>query len=157
MQLSINPIQYHEYVRQNTFQFEVANIPPLAVITCLLPNNNNDPVEVPLGNEKAFVAGKANFDGGDITLRDSVDIAVANVVMEWRRQVYDERTGRIGRPSEYKKDGILQQFTPDGTLVRTWTLSGCWIQAINWGTLDYGTAEIQQITCTIQYDKGFLG
>lgn len=148
--------------RQSNWEFEVElgsgddkEIIRLSAISFALPNENNDPLELPYGNEKVYAAGKANFDASALVLRDYVDQETRNAILRWRRLVYDPETGAVGLARDYKKRASIVLKGPDGSTVydREVELIGCWPQAVTAGTLDYSAGDPVQIEVTIQYDK----
>ena len=150
--------------RANHFIFECvppggssneAQIIRLAVETGFGPNESNEEIEIPYLNDKRYVAGSARFETGELTLRDFVDEAVANIIYNWRRKIYDPATGRIGLARQYKTVANIILFAPDGTYERVWELHGVWPTTVNWATtLDYNAGtDIVKITCTMRYDR----
>jgi len=115
--------------RQNHFDVEFQNISTdmsFAISTFTLPGISNDPITIPFRNEERKVAGPARVDEASLSIRDYVDAQVHNAFMSWRRLVFDPTTGIVGRAANYKRQGSLFVFGPDGEIERSWTLVGCW-------------------------------
>jgi sugar lactone lactonase YvrE len=69
--------------------------------------------------------------------------------------VYDAATDTIGWAADYKKTGIVYEFSPDGSVVRTWRLEGCWPSSVAFGEFSNDGADKKTITITVTYDKAF--
>src|SRR5690348_2980484 len=89
--------------RMHNFTLEIAGLPgdnaldilTLSLASGSLPNEANEQVEVPYGNERVWVAGKAVYEASEFTFRDYVDRTTARILYDWRRQVYSPITGSI--------------------------------------------------------------
>ncbi len=154
----------YEPQRQNNFTFEIIldskqqqELISLALQNAFEPQEENEALEIPFWNEKVFYPGKASFSNAQSTINiiDFVDVPVRDVVLEWRRQVYDPETGKVGLAKNYKKEAKIRLYAPDGTLERSWTLKGVWPQSVNWNAtaLDYSGGEAVKIEVTLSYDK----
>ena len=73
--------------------------------------------------------------------------------MAWHDMVYDPLTDEIGYAKDYKKDGILTEYTAKGDFVRQWILQGCWPSQISLGDFNQEGGSVRQITVTLTYDK----
>lgn len=71
----------------------------------------------------------------------------------WRRLVYDPAEGRIGLAKDYKSDGYVVMFAPDGTLKRKWKLQGVWPSKMDPGGGDMNANENNKISITLTIDK----
>jgi len=145
---------------QNNWMLEVAGLDGddkdlivLSLVSSALPNESNDEVEIPYGNEKRYVAGQATYETIPLVVNDYVDREVRTALLNWRRQVYDPETGLVGLPSEYKKEGEIIIMASNNTQQRICRLIGLWPQAMNGGTLDMTSADPVQIELTLRYDR----
>ena len=118
-----------------------------------LPKEANEEIAINFGNEVRKVAGRANFENLELVLKDFVDQQIAQLVVSWRRQVYNPTTGAIGYARDYKKKGEVIMFGPDGNLQRKWKLIGCWPSRMDPGGGDMNAAENNKISVTITIDK----
>ena len=103
-------------------------------------------------NEQRKVAGKSTYEGFALALKDYVDQQTAQVIRGWRRAVFNPLTGETGLAKNYKSDGFLHLFAPDGSSVRKWKLVGVWPSDFAMGEGDMTSAEPVEITCTLQVD-----
>lgn len=151
--------------RQNNFSITIsglgegdAELISLAIASMDLPNESNEIIELPWGNEVVKVAGQARTDDVPLTVRDFVDRNVRDILVRWRRQVYDPRPdqgGRIGLARDYKKSATITLHGPDGTSKRVCALVGVWPSALNPGSLDMSASDVVQIELTLSVDKSY--
>ncbi|MCG8433064.1 MAG: hypothetical protein MJA83_03405 [Gammaproteobacteria bacterium] len=125
----------------------------LSLVSFELPKESSEEIELRYGNEIRYVAGQNEYEAIPLIVRDYVDRAVRNAMVEWRRQVYDPLTGNVGLPTNYKKTGNVILQATDGTFLRNVRLIGLWPQALNAGTLSMDSAEPVQIEATMRYDR----
>jgi len=118
-------------------------------------------------NETMHYAGAiAPFEQHNLTFTDFVDRNVLKVLNEWRKYVWCEDTGSIGRASSYKRSGDIYLLPPgagggscpgavshsDGA--RVWHLEGCFPEALSYSEFsqdDDGSPV--EINLTISIDR----
>jgi len=118
-----------------------------------LPKEANSPILVNFGNEVRKVAGRAEFDDLELVLKDYADQPIAQALIQWRREVYRPTDGFIGLARDYKKDGIVIMFAPNGLLERRWELKGIWPSRLDPGGGDMNANSQNLITTTLAIDK----
>lgn len=146
---------------QNMWLLEIADLPggddkdliTLSLHSGAMPNESNEEVIIPYGNENRYVAGKAVYETMPLVIKDWVDRATRLALVNWRRQVYDPSTGNVGLPSEYKKTGELILQASNGTLLRRTRLIGLWPLSMEGGELTMEGAEQMLVTVTLRYDR----
>ena len=145
---------------QNQWIIEIAGLEgddkdliALSVLSATLPNESNEEVVLPYGNEKRYVAGQVEYETIPLVIRDWVDRKTRRALVRWRRQVYDPATGNVGLPSAYKKNADLILYATDGTLDRKVRLVGVWPQAMNAGDLNMESSDPVQIELTLRFDR----
>src|SRR5262245_14527595 len=154
--------------RAHNFAVEFSGIPgpgdsdllTLSIETATLPRCTNEPVTLPYGNEEVFVAGRARWEQGSMTLRDWIDRPVAQTLLNWRNIVYNPFTGSIGLATNYKKQASIVLFGPNSqegtpTYERVWKLVGVWPMDVSLASLDMSRNDIVHITVVLRYDKAF--
>jgi hypothetical protein len=121
------------------------------------PKEANEPIIVNFGNEQRKVAGRATYDNLQLVVKDYADRPVMKTLIAWRRKVYTPADGKIHLASEYKANGNVDMFAPDGTLVRTWDLKGIWPSSMDpgGGAMDENSQNL--ITITLAIDKALEG
>lgn len=144
---------------QNNFAVEIGGLDGdgkdlivLSLVSGALPPEASEEIELPYGNESRWVAGKIQYESIPLVVRDYVDRAVRQTLIDWRKQVYDPTTGNVGLPSQYKKTGDIILYSSEASIKRTCRLKGLWPQALNPGTLDMTGADNVQIELTLRYD-----
>lgn len=115
-------------------------------------NTEISPIEVPYGNTKVKYAGTPSISDSDIVYNDYLGQDTERILAAWHGLVFNPRTEKIGKASEYKKPALLIETAPDGTTSRVWQLKGCWPSKISYGGYDYSRSEVRQITVTFTYD-----
>jgi hypothetical protein len=155
---ALSATRNYEVQRNNNFQVSFAGIEgaetlTLAVDSFALPTIANEPIELSHGNSKVKVAGGATFEGGDLVVKDFIIADTEKIVENWRKQVYNAETDAIGWAADYKKQGLVSEFSPDGTVERSWTLKGCWPSSVAYGEFSNDGADKKTITVTIAFDK----
>ena len=145
---------------QNNWLIEVAGLDGddkeligLSLLSSSLPQEANNIVVLPYGNEERKVAGRATFEDVPLIVRDFVDRDIRGALIRWRRQVYDSRTGLIGLPSTYKKNAELIIQATNNTLFRAVRLIGVWPSAMNPGELNMESDDPVQIEMTLTLDR----
>lgn len=149
-----------EYEMQRTNNFEVridglGEDVTLCVESCPLPTISNDPIELGYGNSKVKVAGQASFDDIEIVVKDAIGYDTEMKLWNWRKKVYDPETDKIGWAADYKKQGIIYQYSPDGSIERNWKIIGCWPTNINPGEMNYDGSDKKTISMTLSIDKAY--
>lgn len=156
LNLSTGASATHEPLRPYNFTFEIPGIEPLLVRSFPLPTVSNEEIAIPHGNEEVFIAGKAKFEAGELVIMDDVNSDAFNALTSWRESVYTPSDGNIQLAGNYKKDGTIKQYMPDGNPVRAWKLVGCWPTKLTPGNLSHDEGSgFMKISCTIRYDKAY--
>ena len=106
-------------------------------------------------NQQVKLAGKTTFSGGDLVIHDAIDKDVEIMFRNWRKKVYNASKGTVGYASDYKLDGTVTEYKPNGDGGRIWKLVGCWPSEVNYGELDYETGGYKDMTATIVYDWAY--
>ena len=73
--------------------------------------------------------------------------------MEWVRLHSESVTGRQGYAAGYKKDVELELLDPTGVVIEKWILQGTMLTSADFGSLDYSTSDIAEITGTLRFDR----
>ncbi|MEY2703077.1 MAG: Rhodothermus phage [Bacteroidota bacterium] len=152
------PVPY-EPKRQNRFIVRFPSslgINEWFVTTASRPKISINSVEIPFLNTSTFVAGRFTWDAMDITFKDPIGPSAAQALMEWIRLHAESVTGRMGYAAGYKKDIELEMLDPVGVVVEKWVLQGCFITSGDFGSLDYSSDDIAEITINIQPDRCIL-
>jgi len=109
--------------------------------------------------------GHVTWETIDVTLVDPINPDAADKVMNAIQSAgyaiprdRDSRTHMPATISKAKAQGWfgglikLQQLDPANKVIETWRLYNPWIKSAKWGTLDYSSDEMVEITLTLRYD-----
>ena len=141
---------------QNRFIMFIEGIPAFTIKAMARPQIQFDEVVLEHINVKRYVRGKGAWQPLEITLYDPVVPSAAQSVMEWVRQHHESVTGRQGYSDFYKKDITFNLLGPVGDVVEEWTLKGTYIEAADFGAMDYATSAPVEIALTLKYDYAIL-
>jgi len=142
--------------RQHQFIMEVEGIPSYLIKTSAKPSMTNGEIPLDMINVKRYVKGKSEWNSIEVTLYDAIVPSGAQAVMEWVRLHHESATGRDGYSSFYKKEVRLHQLSPLGEVIEEWILKGAFITESNFGTFDWTSDAVQEISMTLRYDWAFL-
>ena len=154
--MHLSATKKYEVQRTNNFEVQIDGLSSditLLVQSCPLPTTTNEAIELNYGNSKVKVAGKANFEEIEITVLDAIGVDTEAKLCGWRKQVYDPETDKIGFAADYKKNGRIYQYAPDGTYIRTWKIIGAFPTSLNLGELSYENSDKKTISMTLSIDK----
>lgn len=125
----------------------------LSVRSSSVPHFTQGVIETPVGNETLKFAGKRVFDNGSIEVYDWIGANTKQILMNWQSKSFNQKTGKVGLASDYKKTAYLVETTPDGQQVRAFKMYGCWISGLSEEAHNYdGGNDMRAITATITYD-----
>jgi hypothetical protein len=125
----------------------------LALASFPLPKMTMTPIEQGYLNEKRKFAGKPTFDDLAIVFNDHVDSGIGLLLQKWSYSVYNPETGQIGLAANYKKEGLIKLYGPEGSFDREIQLVGCFPSAFDLGEADMLGEDTVRITMTLTYDK----
>lgn len=172
-----NNKELYEPQRKNNFELQVTGLDNLAniyntefdnkVITNasevirvslakgFVPSFAQQPIKIGYGNNDIKFAGKPEWNDGDITLNDYIGAQTKEVLLAWQRLSYNPRTQKVGRAKDYKKTAYVVETAPDGEIVRTWRVEGCWIKDLKFDEYSMDDSGKQQMTASISYDYAY--
>jgi hypothetical protein len=137
-------------------------VPEHYVKVAARPQLEIDELEVQFLNASTWIPGKGRWQPLNITY---IDVAGSEMqgLYDWAATIYDfQKYGEQGTDlpqserSGWEGTGLLSLYDGCGTPVEKWTLKGCFIQAINFGDLDYSSNDECTIEVTIRYDRASL-
>ena len=128
----------------------------LCVKSTKIPHFKQTPISIRRGNSVMKAAGVPDFEEGSITVRDFIGSDVKEILMAWQNLSYNVTTQRVGLMSEYKRDAMLVEYSPNYKKVRSWQLKGCWISGLSEGEYNQDSGnDCNEITVTFQYDYAY--
>lgn len=116
------------------------------------PGMSMNTIEVPYGNNIAKFAGRPTMDASNITFNDFIGLDVENILAAWFKKIYNPDTEIVGQAKDYKTTAHLLEFSPDGSIYRSWTLHGVWLGEYKLGNFDQNNNAVRQISGSLIYD-----
>ena len=132
------PVPY-EPLKKNRFIFRFPSelgIQEWWISSASRPKYTSTETEIPFLNTSTFVAGRFTWDSMQITFRDPIGPSATQ-----------------GYAAGYKKDVELEMLDPTGVVVQKWILQSTQLNDADFGSLDYSSNDLADITCTIRFDR----
>jgi len=129
------------------------------VIDCARPQVQFDDITLNVYNSTMYLAGKPKWQTLAINIRDDASGTVALAVGSQIQKQFDfveQASAATGQ--DYKFQTNIQILDGgNGTAVpavlETWELYGCYIQQVNYQTLNYGTSDAVTVALTLRFDN----
>ena len=147
--------------RLNFFNFGLGDGLELTrqVVDCSRPNVSFAKITLPVYNSTIYMAGKHTWQTLSINVRDDASGAVTRAIgAQLQKQLDMAEQASAASASDYKFSMTLEIL--DGgngvavpQVLETWYLVGCYLEAVNYNTVNYGTSEDIKIALTVQYDN----
>ena len=123
------------------------------------PNVTFADIDVPVYNSTIKLAGKYSWDNVTCQLRDDAGGNISKLVGEQLQKQLDfAEMSSSTAGIDYKfltrfevLDGGNGTNTP--VVLETWELYGCYLQGVNYNTMDYGLSEVVTVSMTIRFDN----
>ena len=112
------------------------------------------------------MAGDRSFDTWDTTIINDEDFGIRDTLENWMGSISNHKLNTRdkgvfntseGDVAKYKSTLKVQQFSKAGDDLRTYEFVGAWPSALSTINLDWSTQEIEEFTCTWQYDSWTIG
>lgn len=159
-ELQIVGLNKSQYISNTTGESVSSNMSKaimLSVASYSAPKINVGTIAVQYGNNTVKYAGKPEFPDSTIVLNDYIGLDIEKAISDWQKMVYDPDNEVIGRAKNYKKDAYLIEYSPDGSIYRTWKVEGCWPSQVDLGEFAQEGGSVRQITVTLVYDRVIPG
>lgn len=104
-----------------------------------------DSIIVHYGNGLIKFPSKVTFADVDWTLNCYCEPNVLESLREWRRQVYDPETERMGLPSEYMRQVFFIKYDGQGNVRDVIRCPGTWIGALDNGSMNQQGGEVVKV------------
>ena len=129
------------------------------VVDVTRPTVAFEPIEIPVYNSKAYLAGKHTWSPVTLNLREDVNNNVQKLVGEQLQKQFDffeQSSAASGQDYKFSTtieilDGGNGANTP--TTLETFELYGCFVTNANYNELAYANNEPMRVTLEIQYDN----
>lgn len=106
---------------------------------------DQDSIVVHYGNGVIKFPSKVTFADVDWTLNCYCEPNVLESLREWRRQVYDPDTERMGLPSEYMRQVFFIKYDGQGNPRDVIRCPGTWIGALDNGSMNQQGGEVVKV------------
>ena len=149
------PVPY-EPLRKNRFILRFPDelgIQEWWVSTASRPKYTSDEVAIPFLNTETYVIGRFRWETISVTFRDPIGPSATQALMEWVRLHSESVTGRQGYAASYQKDVELDMLDPNGVTVQKWVLERCQLNDVDFGSLDYSSSDLADITATLRFAR----
>lgn len=129
------------------------------VISFTRPNLSFENIDLPVYNSTLKLAGKHTWADVTCEVRDDASGAVSRLIGEQMQKQLDFlEMASAASGIDYK---FLTKFevldggngAAEPIVLETWQLYGCYLQAADYGPMNYGTSEAATISLTIRYDN----
>ena len=109
------------------------------------------------------VAGDRTYDTWDTTIFNDEDFGIRNTLESWMAGISNHKLNTRdkatfqnmseGDVAKYKSTLQVTQLSKAGKELRTYVFKGAWPSALSAINLDWSSQEIEEYTCTWQYDS----
>lgn len=122
------------------------------------PKVNHEEVVIDSYNSKAWIAGKHTWDPVSLVLRDDITNAVSRLVgHQQQKQLNHFEQTSAAAGVNYKFQMFIETMDGGNSVVQEqWVLEGCWLQGVDYDSLDYTASEVQMITLNVKFDNATL-
>ncbi len=119
------------------------------------PQLTQDEVQIDSYNSRAWVAGKHTWNPVTLSVRDDITNSVSKLVgFQMQKQVNHFEQTAPAAGQNYKFTLFIESMDGGNVVVQEqWVLEGCWLQDVNYDSLDYTTSEVQLITMSVRFDN----
>jgi hypothetical protein len=129
------------------------------VMTVTKPKLNFEEVQIDSYNSRAWVAGKHTWEMVTLVVRDDITNSVSRLVghqMMKQLNHFEQTAPAAGINYKFVMD--IQTLDGGNDVVQEdWLLEGCWLQNVDYDSLDYAAgAEVQIITMQVRFDNATM-
>jgi hypothetical protein len=131
------------------------------VTTVTRPQIEFEEINLHRYNSIAYVAGKQSWSACSLTLEDDMT-GLASSAIQTQLEKQQRIIGADGAngqwlnsaptASGYKFGTRIELLDGNETVTESWMLEGCFLQAVEYGDLDYSASEAVTINLTIRFD-----
>ncbi len=129
------------------------------VMNITKPKISQEEVVIDSYISKAWVAGKHTWEPITLVVRDDITNAVSRLVgHQLQKQVNHFEQTSPAAGVNYKFATFIETMDGGNDVVQEqWVLEGCWLQNVDYDTLDYAAgADVQLITMTVRFDSATM-
>lgn len=134
------------YNLDGTTPSEFSELLTLSTDTIGAIEENQDEITVHYGNGIIKFPAKVSFNSVTWNLNCYCSPNVLEALREWRRQVYDPKTERMGLPTEYMRNVYFIRYDGQGNARDVIKCPGTWIGALSNGDYNQQGGELVKVT-----------
>lgn len=138
---------------RNDYLENAQEIIDFSVVKFDAPNFSQDRIEIKRGNSKIYFAGTPTFSESTLVINDYIGADGKSILQAWQALSYDVVNDVIKSSTEYKKDMLVLEYTPDNVLIKIWELKGCWIMGLSEDSYTSESSNKKTVTARISYDR----
>ena len=128
--LTTNNFEIRIYNMDGTTPTEFSNLLTLSTDSVDAIQENENSIEVHYGNGLIKFPSKVTFNDVTWTLNCYCEPNVLDALREWRRQIYDPETEKMGLPSQYMRQVYFIKYDGQGGVRDVIRCPGTWINNI---------------------------
>jgi hypothetical protein len=129
------------------------------VIDCQRPNVTFQEIALNVYNSTMYLAGRHQWQTLAINVRDDASGSVAKLIgqqMQKQMDFVEQASAASGQDYKFQTnieilDGGNGAAAP--IVLETWELYGCFLQSVNYNTLNYGTNDAVTVAMTLRFDN----
>lgn len=118
-------------------------------------SESQDSITVHYGNGLIKFPSKVDYQDVTWTLNCYCEPNVLEALREWRRQVYDPDTERMGLPSEYMRQVYFIKYDGQGNVRDVIRCPGTWIGALSNGAMSQQGGQVVQVQVPFIISKAY--
>ena len=136
----------------------VPNDLSMQVVTFTRPSLSYEEIQLDRYNSRIYVPGKQTFEPCSITIEDDITNRASNAIqtqLEKQQRLIGATGPWLNTDATafgYKFGMILEMLDGNETVCESWKYEGCFIQTVDWDSLDYSTGEKVMINLTVRFD-----
>lgn len=151
--LTTNNFEIRIYGMDGSAPSEFADLLTLSTDEVGEIQEDQDSITVHYGNGLVKFPSKVDYADVDWTLNCYCSPNVLEALREWRRQVYDPDTERMGLPSEYMRQVYFIKYDGQGNVRDVIRCPGTWIKGLRNGTHTQSGGEVVKVQTTLVISK----
>ena len=126
---------------------------PFMVRSAGIPESTVGQYVVPYFGREVKYAGDRVFADWSVTIINDEDFAIRNAMEAWSNSINSHDSNVRGLPQDYKSNGLITQFSKNGSVLRTYDVEGMCPPAIEGIQMDWQQQDtLEEFGVTFQYD-----
>jgi len=132
---------------------DAVDVLDFSVVSFAAPHFTQEEIPIKKNNSTIYFAGVPTFEAGSLVINDFYGADGKSILLAWQALSYDVNNDSIPNASNYKMNGVVYEYLPDGQLVRYWELKGCWIKGLSEDGWNAESGSKKTVTATIRFDR----